>query len=240
MDLENNSKLLKESNDKMNQLKNENQKLIDNIYNLWTDYNEIYDQASIDYNNCFYYKEKINEIKVIDSDLYDFIFQSTDTNPYMYKLVINIVQYYEMYLCRMLNNEREKHPLTLGQMFEKLSLLWDSDSKNCSDSCEFKKKDMDYYFVFIQFLVTFHNNFIHYHESDKVVIRLDDCLNRIEYIKEIHDIIKVDDWFINCPITFNATLNELQFPNRKIEPRNFYQNNSKRLKPVSVQQKNTK
>ena len=58
--------------------------MIDDIYNLWTDYKEIHDQASTDYNNYFYYKEKINEMKFIDLDLYDFIFQNTDTNPYIY------------------------------------------------------------------------------------------------------------------------------------------------------------
>ena len=100
-------------------------------------------------------------------------------------------------------------------MFKKLSLLWESIYKNCSISCEFKKKDMDYFSVFTHFLVTFCNDFIHYYKSDKDIIRFDKCLERIEYIKEIHDKMKVNDWFINSPTLFNATLNELQFPNNR-------------------------
>ena len=141
----------------------------------------------------------------------------------------------------MLNNEREQYPLTLGQMFKKLSLLWYSDLDKPGKSYVFARKDIEQYSVFTQFLVTFRNDFIHYHESDKDILRLDECLGRNKYIKDSHDKMKEDYWFINYPKIFDATLNELQFSNnRKRQPRNFYQNNSKHLKPVSVQQKNTK
>ena len=124
-----------------------------------------------------------------------------------------------MYLCGMLNNEKEQHHLTLRQMFKKLSLLWYSDLDKPGKSYVFTRKDMEHYSVFTQFLVTFCNDFIHYHESNKDILRLDECLDRIKYIKDSHDKIKEDDLFINCPTKFFITLNELH---RKRQQRSFY------------------
>ena len=83
----------------MNQLKNENEKLIDDIYNLQTDYEELFDHSSDDYKNYFNYKQTIDKIEVIDSDLYDFIFQNTDIDRYIYTSQLSTLHSIKTCIC---------------------------------------------------------------------------------------------------------------------------------------------